>query len=710
MPQFLSSITIAPFSSASSQALAVNVSGDTNPRLKLDAGGRLTWGTGSSSGDVYLERSASSELTVTGKLSVSDAFKVRTVEIDPSSPSLNQVLQYNGTKFVSATIAGLSTPALDDLTDVTITSAEEFQSLQYNGTAWVNNYAPVVTYVRNAEATTLTTGTVVYLFGATGDHASVKRAGNGSDTTSSKTIGLVAADITASNNGPVVTRGYVDGIDLSTGYTAGDVLWLGTGGAFTTTKPTAPDHLVFVGVVVRATSNGIIYVATQNGYELDELHNVSLPSPTAGDFLKYNGTLWVADDVDLGTDTNGDYVAGVTGGTGVTVTGGTGEGSTPSIAIGQSVDTSATPSFSTVTSTVATGTAPLTVASTTVVTNLNADKLDGQDGSYYQNASNLSSGTLPAGRFPALTGDITTTAGSLTTAIAAGVIVNADINASAAIADTKLGTISTANKVSLAAIDIDGGTDIGAALVDADLIIVDDGGAGTNRKAAVTRISDYVFGKVSGDITVTSAGVATISNRVAPIGSMTMWAGTATGGTAPAYTSLPSGYLLCDGTAVSRTTYASLFAVIGTRYGSGDGSTTFNLPSLTTRVPIGLAASSSPTVPTTIATGNESANHTHTITSTAGNQSADHSHTYSGNTGNVSNGHTHNFQVYFNGGNIQTKATGDINHNHYHGFSGTTSGMSVSHNHTITSNAGNQSASHVHSTDATSVYFIIRFN
>lgn len=45
----------------------------------------------------------------------------------------------------------------------------------------------------------------------------------------------------------------------------------------------------------------------------------------------------------------------------------------------------------------------------------------------------------------------------------------------------------------------------------------------------------------------------------------------------------PDGWLLCDGSAVSRTTYAALFAVIGTTYGSGDGSTTFNLPNLTNR-------------------------------------------------------------------------------------------------------------------------------
>lgn len=183
--------------------------------------------------------------------------------------------------------------SLDGLTDAIITSPEEFQSLVYDGTNWVNKHASVVSYVRNAESTTLTTGTVVYLFGATGDHATVKRADNDSDVTSSKTVGLVAASIAASENGPVVTRGYVDGIDLSVGYTAGDVLWLGEDGAFTKTKPYAPEHLVFVGVVVRATNNGIVYVATQNGYEIDELHDVSITTPASGQVLEYNGSLWV---------------------------------------------------------------------------------------------------------------------------------------------------------------------------------------------------------------------------------------------------------------------------------------------------------------------------------------------------------------------------------------------------------------------------------
>lgn len=184
----------------------------------------------------------------------------------------------------------LGTAALTDLSDVTITSPEEYQTLEYDGTEWINKHASLVSYVRNVDTVTLPTGTCVYLFGATGDHATVKRADNSSNTTSSKTVGLMGASTTANNNGPVVTRGYVDGINL-TAYAPGDILWLGKNGAFTKTKPTSPDHLVFIGVVVRANSNGIVYVATQNGYELDELHDINISSPATDHYLYYDGTV-----------------------------------------------------------------------------------------------------------------------------------------------------------------------------------------------------------------------------------------------------------------------------------------------------------------------------------------------------------------------------------------------------------------------------------
>ena len=72
--------------------------------------------------------------------------------------------------------------------------------------------------------------------------------------------------------------------------------------------------------------------------------------------------------------------------------------------------------------------------------------------------------------------------------LAANAVVNASIASGAAIADTKLATISTAGKVALTALEIDGGSDIGADLTTSDLIIVDDGAGGTNKKAALSRV------------------------------------------------------------------------------------------------------------------------------------------------------------------------------------------------------------------------------
>jgi len=117
----------------------------------------------------------------------------------------------------------------------------------------------------------------------------------------------------------------------------------------------------------------------------------------------------------------------------------------------------------------------------------------------------------------AISGDITLAANGAV-AIASGVIVNADVNASAAIVDTKLATISTANKVALTALDIDGGTEIGAAIVDADVLIIDDGAGGTNKKVLASRFKTYVAGGsvAADDITAGDAAVsvATSSGNV----------------------------------------------------------------------------------------------------------------------------------------------------------------------------------------------------
>jgi len=87
-------------------------------------------------------------------------------------------------------------------------------------------------------------------------------------------------------------------------------------------------------------------------------------------------------------------------------------------------------------------------------------------------------------------------------------------------------------------------------------------------------------------------------------------------------TSAPTGWLMCDGSAVSRTTYADLFAVLGTTYGNGNGSTTFNLPNLQQRFPLGKATSGTGS---TLGSTGGNIDHTHTGPSHA-HTSAGHTH------------------------------------------------------------------------------------
>ena len=100
---------------------------------------------------------------------------------------------------------------------------------------------------------------------------------------------------------------------------------------------------------------------------------------------------------------------------------------------------------------------------------------------------------------------------NLTTAkINDSAVTNAKLAGS--IADTKLNTITTAGKVDIGALEIDGATDIGADIVDADLLIVDDGANGTERKSTFTRVKKYIHSSVSCDATVSDSGALTIAN------------------------------------------------------------------------------------------------------------------------------------------------------------------------------------------------------
>ena len=201
-----------------------------------------------------------------------------------NKPANGEVLIGNGTDFAKNTLtAG---------TGISITNGAGTIIIDATGAQ-----ETLTATVTNAESVPITRGQVVYIFGATGNRPSVKLASNASEATSSKTFGVVSdASIAANGIGTVTCVGVVDQLSLGS-YSEGATVYLGsTAGTFTATKPAAPNHLVYVGIVQRANNgNGQLYVKIQNGYELDEIHDVQINAPKqAGQTLIYDATnsLW----------------------------------------------------------------------------------------------------------------------------------------------------------------------------------------------------------------------------------------------------------------------------------------------------------------------------------------------------------------------------------------------------------------------------------
>ena len=179
----------------------------------------------------------------------------------------------------------------------------------------------MIVQVRNATGSTLTKGTVVYINGAIGQVPTVAKALATSDATSAQTLGMIAADLPNNTNGNVVVIGRVTGLDTSA-FTDGQQLYLSgtTAGGVTATKPYAPVHLVYVAVVEYAhPTQGEVFVKVQNGYELDEIHNVSAQTPVTGQTIVYNSAsgLWEQNTVSLSAGVNGTLPVS-NGGTGQT--------------------------------------------------------------------------------------------------------------------------------------------------------------------------------------------------------------------------------------------------------------------------------------------------------------------------------------------------------------------------------------------------------
>jgi hypothetical protein len=141
-------------------------------------------------------------------------------------------------------------------------------------------------------------GQAVYVTSADGTNMIVGLASNASEATSSKTMGLLDATVAINGFANVVTEGLLAGLN-TVGANAGDPVWLGTSGNLIyglLNKPYAPAHLVFIGIVTRVNANnGEIFVKVQNGFELNEIHDVDLKTttPINGHILGFDGTLWV---------------------------------------------------------------------------------------------------------------------------------------------------------------------------------------------------------------------------------------------------------------------------------------------------------------------------------------------------------------------------------------------------------------------------------
>jgi len=145
----------------------------------------------------------------------------------------------------------------------------------------------------------ITKGQAVYVTSANGTNMIVSKASNTSEATSSKTMGLVTATGILNDQGIVVTEGLLAGLNTNSG-NEGDPVWLGVNGDLIfglINKPVAPDHLVFIGIITRkSATNGEIFVKVQNGFELNEIHNVKIDTGTLAnnDIIYYDfaTSLW----------------------------------------------------------------------------------------------------------------------------------------------------------------------------------------------------------------------------------------------------------------------------------------------------------------------------------------------------------------------------------------------------------------------------------
>jgi len=169
----------------------------------------------------------------------------------------------------------------------------------------------LVIIARNGNPSTLAAGTVVHITGASGDNPIFNTASFNTELLSANTLGVLRQSAASGADVDVLVNGIVTGVntDPALGYVAGDIIYLSSSGQFTRVQPQAPNQVVTLGQVLRAQqNNGSIYVNINNGWELNELHNVAINSAANGDVLVYRSAsgLWTnSSSIELGNATTG---------------------------------------------------------------------------------------------------------------------------------------------------------------------------------------------------------------------------------------------------------------------------------------------------------------------------------------------------------------------------------------------------------------------
>lgn len=209
--------------------------------------------------------------------------------------NLQQIQTIGDPTWIQFNTTGTATPAVGRLHWTDSDGTLEFQMKGGQVTQQIGMEQYV--HVKSATNNGLLEGKVIYATGSDGANITAGYATATGEATSSKTLAVMTETVTGGNKGYATTFGLVRGLDTSA-LTEGAAIWLsGTvPGGMTTTKPQAPVHLVFIGYCLRQQqNNGVIFVNIQNGYELDELHNVKITNPTDGQVLKYQAStgLWV---------------------------------------------------------------------------------------------------------------------------------------------------------------------------------------------------------------------------------------------------------------------------------------------------------------------------------------------------------------------------------------------------------------------------------